>query len=276
MINNNINREAKELEHSIMILIISLALNIVYSLPIALPQVPAPVPGQLIGGTLSGSVSRPNLVQTAIPFGAPSAPGSVLGRNYKSLADPGYAKPNSAPYSIPTGPTGIISFNNGAQRQTTAAPFNSQFGAPQLNNPYTTNNPLIGTAYLGTPGATTAQARPNYLNAAPFNGNYGANGAQTQNVKVNPYTGIPVGQQGGQPLVPQNPTGAQPFAPSPVNAIPGVPNGVVGSLANGQALSQPAISGSRTGLAGDGLDWACAEIKKTDFGWKCVEYARPK
>lgn len=30
------------------------------------------------------------------------------------------------------------------------------------------------------------------------------------------------------------------------------------------------------GLAGGGKDWSCAGITKTDYGWKCTEYGRPK
>jgi hypothetical protein len=38
----------------------------------------------------------------------------------------------------------------------------------------------------------------------------------------------------------------------------------------------PVPTGSSNGLAGGGIEWTCAGIAKTDFGWKCTEYGRPK
>jgi hypothetical protein len=38
----------------------------------------------------------------------------------------------------------------------------------------------------------------------------------------------------------------------------------------------PVPDGSPNGLAGGGFDWTCAGITKTDYGWKCTEYGRPK
>jgi hypothetical protein len=39
----------------------------------------------------------------------------------------------------------------------------------------------------------------------------------------------------------------------------------------------PAPGGTpATGLAGNGFEWSCAAIGKTDYGWKCIEYAKPK
>jgi hypothetical protein len=37
-----------------------------------------------------------------------------------------------------------------------------------------------------------------------------------------------------------------------------------------------AIPSAQLGIAGGGLNWACSEIGKTDFGWKCTEFAKPK
>jgi hypothetical protein len=42
-------------------------------------------------------------------------------------------------------------------------------------------------------------------------------------------------------------------------------------------VAAPAPGGTpATGLAGNGFEWSCAAIGKTDYGWKCIEYAKPK
>jgi hypothetical protein len=51
--------------------------------------------------------------------------------------------------------------------------------------------------------------------------------------------------------------------------------GAVGAL-GAMGAGAPAVDGSPNGLAGGGIDWTCSGITKTDFGWKCTEYARPK
>jgi hypothetical protein len=99
--------------------------------------------------------------------------------------------------------------------------------------------------------------------------------------------GLPYQQQ-SERITPPSPSQAT------ISTIPGPPKAqVVNMMGNSKAMGNkqfggsvaalgvmgaglPAMEGSPNGLAGGGVDWTCSGITKTDFGWKCTEYARPK